>query len=55
MTKLSIVIPAYNEERFIEQTLNAVAKANCCGFSKEIIIVDDGSKDQTVEIIKKTI
>lgn len=57
MKKLSVVIPVYNEEKFIEQTLNAVVGANSLEFFKEIIIVDDGSKDKTavktIEIIKK--
>lgn len=55
MKKLSIVIPAYNEERFIDQTLQAVIDSNSLEFTKEIIIIDDGSKDRTVETVEKTI
>lgn len=54
MQKLSIIIPSYNEEKFIEETLLAVIKANSLDFEKEIVIVDDGSKDKTVEKIKAT-
>lgn len=52
MQKLSVIIPAYNEEKFIEETLLAVIKADSLNFKKEIIVVDDGSKDNTVNKIK---
>jgi len=45
--KLSIVIPVYNEEKFIQKTLEKVIMADSCGFTKEIIIVNDGSTDKT--------
>lgn len=51
--KLSIVIPVYNEEKFISETLEAVMAADSCGFNKEVIVIDDGSKDKTKEIIKE--
>jgi dolichol-phosphate mannosyltransferase len=49
---LSIVIPAYNEERFIGTLLEKIADVDlsALGLTKEIIVVDDGSKDRTVEI-----
>jgi dolichol-phosphate mannosyltransferase len=49
---LSIVIPAYNEERFIGTLLEKIAAVDlsALGLTKEIIVVDDGSKDRTVEI-----
>ena len=53
--KLSIVIPAYNEEKRIEKTLNSYV--NCFGpkygDQYEIIVVCDGCKDRTPEITKK--
>jgi len=53
--KLSVVIPAYNEEATIEKLINLVKKVNLKQYKvdKEIIIIDDGSKDRTVEIVKK--
>lgn len=49
--KLSIIIPCYNEKKTIEKVVKNIL--SFCDFSKEIIIVDDGSTDGSVEIIKK--
>lgn len=54
--KLSIVIPAYNEARTIHFILDKVLAVDLIeNFKKEIIIVNDCSKDDTVEVIKKYI
>lgn len=55
MKILSIVIPIYNEEKFIEKTLLAVCKSDSQGLNKEIIVVDDGSKDDTKIYINSSI
>ena len=49
---LSVVIPAYNEERFIGTLLERILAVDLAplGLAKEIIVVDDGSRDRTVEI-----
>lgn len=50
--KLSILIPAYNEEKSISQVMQEIKSLNLssCGISeKEIILIDDGSTDKTVE------
>lgn len=53
-TVLSIIVPAYNEEKTILALLKRVDKAKLPpGVEKEIIIVDDGSKDRTAEIVEK--
>ena len=50
---LSIIIPAYNEGRTIHQILDKVKEAVLIGnFSKEVVIVNDCSKDNTEEAIK---
>ena len=54
--KLSIVIPAYNEARTIHMILNKVLEVELINnISKEIIIVNDYSKDNTIEVVKKYI
>lgn len=55
MNKLSIIIPIYNEEGFIQKTVEAVIDSSANNFQKEIILVDDGSKDKSVEKIKSAI
>ena len=53
MKTLSIVIPAYNEERYIGTLLNKIAAVDLAplGVQKEIIVVDDCSRDKTGEIV----
>lgn len=55
MAVLSIVIPAYNEERFIGQLLAQIKAVDLSRFAldKEIIVVDDCSKDRTAAIVEK--
>lgn len=55
MKSLSIVIPAYNEEKFIAQTLSTVCASDSGNLKKEIIIVDDGSNDHTPDSIEKAL
>ncbi len=50
--KLSILIPVYNEEKTIAPLLDQVLATNV-GAEKEIIVVDDGSRDRTAEIIDR--
>jgi glycosyltransferase involved in cell wall biosynthesis len=52
MKKLSIVIPAYNEARTIHIILDKVLKVKLLNdIQKEIVIVNDGSKDGTAEAV----
>ena len=50
--KLSIIIPVLNEESTIEEILERVECAPILNYEKEIIIVDDGSSDNTKEILR---
>ena len=50
--KFSIVTPVYNGEKFIAETIESVLSQEG-DFEIQYIIMDGGSKDQTVEIIKK--
>jgi len=52
--KLSIVIPAYNEESTIEEVISKVRAVPLPGrLSREIVIVNDGSKDRTADILSR--
>lgn len=56
MFKLSILIPAYNEAKTIHLILNKVKDVELIsGIKKEIIIVNDFSSDNSVEVIEKYI
>lgn len=55
MKILSIVIPIFNEEKFLPEVLEKVIKSDPGRFKKEIILVDDGSKDKSPEILKKLV
>ncbi len=48
---LSIVIPVYNEKNTVKDLIRRVQEVDV-GMDKEIIIIDDGSKDGTQEILK---
>lgn len=49
--KVSVLIPCYNEEATIEELLSRVEAADFGSWEKEIIVVDDGSKDKTRSIL----
>src|SRR5215218_4426465 len=52
--KLSILIPAYNEEATLHVCIDAVMKAALPqGLSREIILVDDASKDATWQVAQR--
>lgn len=49
--KLSIIIPAYNEQDSIAEIVGRVQRAEAPGVEREIVVVDDGSRDRTAEIV----
>ena len=52
--KISLIVPCYNEQDalpiFYEEVIKVIDKMQC---EYEIIFVNDGSKDKTLEILKK--
>jgi rSAM/selenodomain-associated transferase 2 len=51
---ISIIIPTYNEEKTIGDTIQYLQNNNFQSLIQEIIVVDGGSKDNTVEVVKAT-
>jgi len=48
--KLSVIIPVYNEAESIQEILKRVQAVN---LAREIVVVDDGSKDGTRDVLQK--
>lgn len=51
--KISIVIAAYNEAKTIEEVIRRVDAVLLPGLEKEIIVVNDGSRDNTASILQR--
>lgn len=49
--KLSVIVPVYNVEAYVEECLDSLAKQTCKDM--EVLVVDDGSTDGSSEICKK--
>ena len=47
--KLSVIVPAYNASEFISESVNSILTINSNQI--EIIVVDDGSEDNTFEVL----
>ena len=50
--KFSIVIPIYNAERYLKETLESVRKQNYEDF--EVLLINDGSNDKSVDTVSYT-
>lgn len=55
LPNITIAVPAYNEEKTIEKTITSIVKADYPKEKVEIIVVNDGSKDNTSRITKSLI
>ena len=52
MTRISVLVPAYNESRTIIEILTKVAAQTVDGVEFEVVVVDDGSTDDTVALLE---
>jgi glycosyltransferase involved in cell wall biosynthesis len=50
---ITVLIPVYNEVKYLTQILKKVEDTDLCGLSKEIVIVDDGSTDGTRDLLRE--
>lgn len=54
LVSLSVVIPAYNEEQRLPQTLDRVVEyLSARGWDAEVLVVNDGSRDGTVALVER--
>lgn len=51
--KLSVIIPVFNEEKTIQELIRRVKSVPLPELEKELIVVDDGSRDETPQILKQ--
>ena len=51
MPEVSVIIPVYNNEKFIEKCIRSVMEQSFCDL--EILVVNDGSTDGRAEILQK--
>lgn len=49
---ISIITVVYNGEKYLEKAIQSVAKQTECSY--EYVVIDGGSSDGTIDIIKKT-
>ena len=50
--KISIIVPVFNEDKNILKVLENLKNLKFKNFSKEVIIINDGSTDKTLDILK---
>ncbi len=53
MYKFSIIIPCYNEEKYIKRCLNSIFEQTLNRQNYEVIVIDDGSSDSSTNIAKE--
>jgi glycosyltransferase involved in cell wall biosynthesis len=53
--KLSVIVPCYNEEKTLRIIVEKILEADVLGLDLEVLIIDDASRDQSLEISEKLI
>ena len=51
--KLSIIIPVYNVERYVGETLKSVIETSATVDEFEVIVVNDGTKDGSMDVVQQ--
>ncbi|SUY29951.1 glycosyltransferase family 2 protein [Clostridium perfringens] len=51
MSKISIIVPLYNSEKYLDKCIKSILNQTFKNF--ELILVNDGSKDKSLEICNK--
>ena len=52
---VSVIIPVYKVEKYINRCLQSVIDQDCNGFSIECVLVDDASPDKSMDIVQEMI
>ena len=50
--KMSIIVPAYNAEKYLERCLDSLVNQDLSSKDYEVIVINDGSTDKTLPILK---
>ena len=53
MSEIFVLVPSYNHAPFVERTLRSIFAQTLA--PKKLIVIDDGSKDESVEIIERVL
>lgn len=53
MYNISVIVTCYNEEEYIGEAIKSIVQQTCYEVVSEIIVVDDGSEDNSEEVIRK--
>ena len=55
MIQLSVIIPVYNVEKYIEKCVRSILEQTCSDIRMECVIVDDCSPDQSIQILHSVV
>jgi cellulose synthase/poly-beta-1,6-N-acetylglucosamine synthase-like glycosyltransferase/peptidoglycan/xylan/chitin deacetylase (PgdA/CDA1 family) len=50
---IEVLVPAYNEEKVVCRTVESLLEARTSGAAPQIVVIDDGSKDRTSEVLRE--
>ena len=53
MLKISIIVPIYNVQDYIERRLHSITRQECDDFALECIIVNDCTSDDSINIVRR--